>query len=105
MPPPPPTSPPTPPPKFSSLPPHAVDDEIDQLFDELDQLLKNAEVGATVAERGVNVSLAMTLADGVRAYLQGDKERAVADLGTAVEEIESRAARTRGRTDGEGAAS
>lgn len=78
-----------------SLPPSRVDDEIDQLFDELDQLLKNVEVGAILAERGVNVSLAITLADGVRAYLQGDKDRAVADLGTAVEEIATRAARAR----------
>jgi hypothetical protein len=78
------------------LTPSAVEDEIEQLFDELDQLLKSAEAGATLAERGVNVSLAMTLADGLRAYLHGDKARAVADLGTAVEEIASRAARSKG---------
>ena len=64
--------------------------EIDQLFDELDQLLKNPDVGAELAQGGVNVSLAMTLADGMRAYLHGDKKRAVADLGTATEEIAAR---------------
>jgi hypothetical protein len=70
--------------------------EIDQLFDELDQLLKNPDVGAELAEGGVNVSLAMTLADGLRAYLHGDKVRAVADLGTATEEIAARMARASG---------
>ncbi len=70
--------------------------EIDQLFDELDQLLKNPDVGAELAQAGVNVSLAMTLADGVRAYLHGDKARAVNDLGTATEEIAARMAQSRG---------
>jgi hypothetical protein len=70
--------------------------EIDQLFEELDQLLKNPEVGAELAEAGINVSLAMTLADGVHAYLKGDKARAVADLGTATEEIAARMARKSG---------
>lgn len=70
--------------------------EIDQLFDELDQLLKNPDVGAELARKGVNTSLAMTLADGVRAYLHGDKARAVADLGTATEEISARMALGRG---------
>jgi hypothetical protein len=69
--------------------------EIDQLFDELNQLLKNPDVGAELAEKGVNVSLAMTLADGLRAYMMGDKERAVADLSTATEEIASRMALAR----------
>lgn len=72
------------------------DAEIDDVLDELDQLLKNPEVGGTLAGRNVNVSLAMTLADGLRAYLNGQRERAVADLSTAVEEIASRAARSAG---------
>ncbi len=65
-------------------------DEIDPLFDELYQLLKRPDVGAELADKGINVSLAMTLADGLRAYLKGDKARAVADLGTATEEIAAR---------------
>ena len=60
--------------------------EIDDVFDELDQLLKNAEL----AEKGVNVSLAMTLADGLRAYLKGDKQKALLELGTATDEIAAR---------------
>lgn len=70
--------------------------EIDQVFEELEQLLKNPEVGAELSEAGVNVSLAMTLADGVHAYIKGDKARAVADLGTATEEIAARMARKSG---------
>ncbi len=70
--------------------------EIEELFDELDQLLKNPEVGAELSDAGINVSLALTLADGVRAYLNGKKAQAVADLGTAVEEISARMARSSG---------
>jgi predicted naringenin-chalcone synthase len=64
--------------------------EIDDVFDELDQLLKNSELGAELADRGVNVSLAMTLADGLRAYLKGDKQKALLELGTATDEIAAR---------------
>jgi tripartite-type tricarboxylate transporter receptor subunit TctC len=71
-------------------------DEIDELFDELDQLLKNPDVNAALAARGVNTSLAMVAADGLRAYLKGDKARAAEDLSTAAEEIASRHARGAG---------
>ena len=53
-------------------------------------LLKNPEIGAELADRGVNVSLAMTLADGVRAYLKGDKKKALLEPGTATDEIAAR---------------
>jgi hypothetical protein len=69
--------------------------ELDDLFDELDQLLKNPDAGAALAEKGVNVSLAMTAADGLRAYLKGDKARAAEELGTAAEEIATRLAASR----------
>jgi hypothetical protein len=71
-------------------------EEIDDVFEELEELLKNPDVGAELAERGVNVSLAMTLADGVRAYLHGEKEKAILELGTATDEIAARLARSRG---------
>jgi hypothetical protein len=71
-------------------------DEIDDVFEELETLLKNTDVGAELADRGVNISLAMTLADGVRAYLHGDKEKALLELGTATDEIAARMARSRG---------
>ena len=67
--------------------------ELDDLFDELDQLLKNPDVGSELADLGVNTSLAMTLADGLRAYLRGEKEKALLELGTATEEIATRMAR------------
>jgi hypothetical protein len=75
-------------------------DEIDDVFEELETLLKNPDVGAVLAERGVNISLAMTLADGMKAYLQGDKEKALLELGTATDEIAARMARSRGGESG-----
>jgi len=67
--------------------------ELDEVFEELEVLLKNPEVGAELTERGVNVSLAMTLADGLRAYVHGDKEKALLELGTATDEIQARMSR------------
>ena len=64
--------------------------EIDALFDELDDLLKNPDVALVMSKRRVNTSIAMLVADGLRAYLQGDKEGAIEDLSTAVEEITQR---------------
>jgi hypothetical protein len=68
--------------------------ELDELFDELDQLLKNPDVQASLAETGVNASLAMTLAYGLRAYVHADKQQALLELGTATEEIATRMARS-----------
>ncbi|MGD0524414.1 MAG: hypothetical protein ABSE49_04695 [Polyangiaceae bacterium] len=70
--------------------------ELDDVFEELDALLKNPDVGAELADRGVNVSLAMTLADGLRAYVDGDKEKALLELGTATDEIAARMTRSSG---------
>jgi hypothetical protein len=70
--------------------------ELEDVFDELNTLLKNPDAGALLAERGVNVSLALTLADGLHAYLQGDKDKTLLELGTALDEIASRMARSRG---------
>jgi hypothetical protein len=69
--------------------------EFDDLFDELDGLLKNPQVGAQLADKGVNVSLAMTLADGLFAYIRGDKQAALLELGTAIDEIAARMAGSR----------
>jgi hypothetical protein len=73
-------------------------EEIDGLFDELDALLKNPEAGAELADRGVNVSLAITLADGLRAYVHGDKDKALLEIGTATDEIAARMTISRGGT-------
>ena len=67
-----------------------VKSEIDALFSELDQLLKNADVATVLAEQGINISLALVAADGLRAYLRGDKAQAAEDLGTVAEEIRAR---------------
>ncbi len=71
--------------------------EIDDLFDELDTLLKTPEVGAILTEAGVNTSLAMVAADGLRAYLHGEKARAADDLSTVGEEIAARLSRKDGK--------
>jgi hypothetical protein len=67
-----------------------VDKEIDQLFDELDDLLKSPDLLRVLTSRRVNASLAMLVADGLRAYLRGEKEKAIEDLTTASEEIAQR---------------
>jgi hypothetical protein len=70
--------------------------ELDDVFEELDVLLKHSEVGAELADRGVNVALALTLAEGLRAYVHGDKEKALLELGTAVDEIAARLSFSKG---------
>jgi hypothetical protein len=70
--------------------------ELDDVLDELDVLLKNPDVGAELAEKGVNTSLAMTLAYGLRAYVHGEKEKALLEIETATDEIAARMARKRG---------
>jgi hypothetical protein len=66
--------------------------ELDEVFEDLVVLLKNPEVGAELTARGVNVSLAIVGAEGLAAYVHGDKERAAEDLATVAEEISSRLA-------------
>lgn len=65
--------------------------ELDDVFDDLDALLKNSDVADALSSRGVNISIALTAAYGLRAYLHGDKTTAIEDLSTAAEEIASRA--------------
>lgn len=64
--------------------------ELEEVLDELDALLKSNALGDALSDRGVNISLALTAAAGLRAYLRGDKANAIADLGTAAEEIAAR---------------
>ena len=68
--------------------------ELDAVFDEIDALLKKPDVGAELASAGVNVSLALTVAEGLRAYVKGDKGKALLELGTATDEIAARMAST-----------
>ncbi len=76
-----------------------VDEEIAGLFDDIDALLKNVDVLAALTDRGVNASLAMTAADGLRAYLRGEKARAAEDLSLVAEEIASRLAAAAGPSE------
>ena len=73
--------------------------EIAEVFADLDELLKNPDVGAELTNRGVNVSLAIVAADALRAYLAGEKERAAEDFETVAEEIAARLAAARPSSD------
>ena len=64
--------------------------ELEEVFEDLDALLKNPEVGAELTAGGINTSLAIVAADALRAYLVGDKARAAEDFATVAEEISSR---------------
>ena len=66
--------------------------ELSDVFEDLDTLLKNPEVGAVLASRGVNVSLAIVAAEALLAYIEGDKARAAEDFDTVAEEIATRTA-------------
>lgn len=64
--------------------------EIEALLDELDELLKNGEVGTALAEKGINVSVALLASQGLAAYVRGEKAAAAEDLQAAAEEIRDR---------------
>ncbi|MFO0674590.1 MAG: hypothetical protein U0235_34090 [Polyangiaceae bacterium] len=70
--------------------------ELDDLFAELETLLKNPDVGATLAERGVNVSLALLASDALKAYVHGDKARAAEEFCHFGEEVAARLAVAKG---------
>src|SRR5688500_287860 len=60
------------------------------LLDELDSVLKQPAVNAHLTARGINTSLALLVADALRAYVEGRKKDAAEDLSTAAEEIAAR---------------
>ena len=64
--------------------------ELEEILDDLDGVLKRPEIDAELTSRGINTSLALLVADGLRAYLQGRKKEAADDLSTAAEEIAAR---------------
>jgi len=69
--------------------------ELREVFEDLDTLLKNPDVGSALTARGVNTSLAIVAAEALLAYVEGDKERAAEDFETVAEEIGSRLATSR----------
>lgn len=66
--------------------------ELDEVLDDLVTLLKNPDVVSELTARGINTSLALVGAEGLQAYVHGDKARAAEDLATVAEEIAARAA-------------
>ena len=68
--------------------------ELDEVLDDLDTLLKNNDVGSALAANGVNISLALTAAAALRAYVHGRKMDALTDFETVAEEIAARASRS-----------
>lgn len=65
---------------------------LDAVMDDLESLLKSGEVIGALTNRGINASIAMLAATGLRSYLQGKKAEAADDLLTAAEEIRGRIA-------------
>jgi hypothetical protein len=74
--------------------------ELRDVFEDLDTLLKNPEVGSELTARGVNVSLAIVAAEALVAYVEGDRERAAEDFDTVAEEIKTRMAASKKSKDG-----
>jgi hypothetical protein len=74
--------------------------ELREVFEDLDTLLKNPEVGAELTARRVNVSLAIVAAEALLAYVEGDRERAAEDFDTVAEEIKTRLAVSKAGKDG-----
>lgn len=64
--------------------------EIGEVFDDLEDLLKNGDVVGALSARGINTSLALVAVQGLRAYLTGNKAQAAEDLGMVAEEINAR---------------
>ena len=64
--------------------------EIDDVLEDLETLLKNTDVTSALAEKNVNASLAMLALDGLAAYLRGDKTKALEELHDFFDEVEHR---------------
>lgn len=66
--------------------------ELERTLALLETLLKDPVVGQVLAGRAVNTSLALVAAEGLRAYLEGNKTQAAEDFETVAEEIRARLA-------------
>ncbi len=74
--------------------------EFDEVFDDLEQLLKNGDVIAALSARAINASLALAAVQGLRAYVAGKKGQAADDLAMVAEEIRARLAASSGNGNG-----
>jgi hypothetical protein len=63
------------------------------LLEEVEALLKDARLAIDFSRKGVNTSIALVTVQGLIAYLEGNKVRAVDDLSTAADEIRARLAK------------
>jgi hypothetical protein len=70
--------------------------EIDAVLGDLEALLKNGDIMSSLADRGINTSLALVAASALRSYLAGRKAEAAEDFATVAEEIQARLAVGRG---------
>ncbi len=66
--------------------------ELTDALADLETLLKNPEVVGALTAAGVNASLALVAAHGLRGYLFGNKLEAAEDFETVAEELRLRAA-------------
>lgn len=64
-----------------------------RLLAELESLLKHPSVQIELGARGINSSIAILVAQGLSAYIEGNRTRAHEDFATAAEEIRTRMSR------------
>lgn len=69
---------------------HGTVATLNQLFQEIEALLKEPRIGMELGRGGVNTSIALLAVQGVSAYVAGNTQQASEDLSTAAEEIRSR---------------
>ncbi len=61
--------------------------EIDVVLGDLDDLLKNGDVGTALAAKGINASVALLASQALASYLRGEKQQAAEDFQAVSEEI------------------
>jgi hypothetical protein len=76
--------------------------ELNELFDDLEALLKNGDVIGALTIREINASLALLAVQALREYLTDRKAEAAEDFGTVAEEIRARLELSSGAAPGNG---
>jgi hypothetical protein len=61
-----------------------------RLLEDVEALLKDPRMALDFGRRGINTSLALLAVQGLIAYFDGNKARAMDDLATVAEEIRAR---------------
>lgn len=61
-----------------------------RLLADVEALLKQPGVAHELARRGINASIALTAAQGLTTYVEGNRHRAHEDFATVAEEIRAR---------------